>query len=273
MKEKHCADLLVGYAIDVLDGTDRTAAERHVLNCPQCRAECVQIQEMLHLCLGQDVPLARPSPLVRTQFLAQLALEMSPTQAESVPGQPARPQAPLITLHEPPVTGTAATKRVPAFAANQRYRWALGGATVPAVLALVLGMLFMHSQNQLDDTRQHLMAEALSLPHVTMPMSVSGVAASHGMHGEVIMPASGMSGMVIVSGITSVPAGKSFTCWVRRQGRWSESGVLRPNPSGIAMMTFGKDVDLHRADDVAVTMERTPHPQTPSGPMLLSSTL
>jgi hypothetical protein len=129
----------------------------------------------------------------------------------------------------------------------------------------------MHSQGQLNDTRDHLLSEALASPHVAMPMS--GIAVSHGMHGEVIMPKHGMSGMVIVSGITRVPAGMRYTCWVREHGRWTASGVLQPSSSGIAMITFDKNLDLHQADDVAVTMERTPNPHTPSAPMLLSSAL
>jgi hypothetical protein len=270
MEKKHCADLLAGYALGALDDEERATAERHIMNCPACRAEYTEIRETLHLCLGHTVPLAKPSPLRRTQFLAQLALEMNPMQAGSVPGRPVQPRTPLLTL-QPPLASASRAGGAQALAARQRYRLVLGGATVPALLAIVLGMLFMQSQSQLNDTRDHILAEAFAVPHIAMPMS--GVATSHGMRGEVIMPKSGMSGMVIISGMTDVPAGMRFTCWVREHGRWIASGVLKPNSSGIAMMAFGKNMDLHQADNVAVTMERTPHPVAPAGPMLLSSTL
>lgn len=271
MDEKHCADLLAGYALDALDGEDRLAAERHITNCPQCWAECAKLRETLHLCLGHTVVQLQPSPLVRTQFLAHLALELGPAQAQSIPGRPSDHHAPLITIPQSPPASADASRESRAIAANQRYRWALGGATVPAVVAIVLGVLFMHSQGQLSDTRDHLLSEALTSPHVAMPLS--GSAVSHGMHGEVIMPEHGMSGMLIVSGISSVPAGMRYTCWVRQHGHWTESGVLRPTSSGIAMITFDKNMNLHQADGVAVTMERAPHPPAPSGPMLLSATL
>jgi hypothetical protein len=271
MDEKHCSDLLAGFALDALDGEERVTAERHVMNCPECQIVCQELQEALHWCFGHSVPPARPSPLVRTQFLAQLALEMGPAHADTVPGLPATPQAPLITLEQSIVRRPDASAGVMALAGRQRYWWLLGGAALPAALALVLGMLFMHSQNQLNDARDRTLADALTIPHVTMPMR--GVAVKHGMRGEVIMPRSGNSGLVIVSGINKVPAGMRFTCWIREQGRWTASGTLQPDASGIAMLVFGPRMNLHQADDVAVTMERAPQPAQPSGPMLLSSSL
>jgi anti-sigma-K factor RskA len=271
MDEKHCSDLLAGFALGALEGEDRSTAERHIMNCPECQIECQELQEVLHWCFGHAVPPAKPSPLVRVQFLAQLALEMGPAQADTVPGRPAPPRPPMITLEQTTVRRPDPTAGSLALVERQRYWWLLGGAALPAALALVFGMLFMHSQNQLNDTRDRTIADALTIPHVTMPMS--GIAVSHGMRGEVIMPQSGNSGLVIVSGINKVPTGMRFTCWIREQGRWTASGTLQPDASGIAMLVFGPKMNLHQADDVAVTMERAPRPSQPSGPMLLSSTL
>ncbi|HWE61947.1 MAG TPA: anti-sigma factor [Chloroflexota bacterium] len=268
MDEKHCVDLLAGYAIDALDGDDRLTAELHILKCPECRAECAELRETLHYYLGHALPPVKPGPLVRTQFLAHIALEMNPTQPEPARGWPVPPF----------LAGDQTTKSRKAFmsgklriAVPQPYRWLLGGAALPAVLAIVLGMLFMHTQGQLDDTRSHLLSDLLVVPHVTMPMS--GVAVSYGMRGEVIMPRHGSSGLLVVSGMTTVPSGMSYTCWIREQGHWLASGTLRPTASGIVMMAFDRNMDLHAAEDVAVTMEHSQRPAAPSGPMLLSSSL
>lgn len=268
MNEKHCHDLLAGHALDALDGDDRVAAERHLANCDRCKAECEELRETLHACLGHAVVTTYPSPLVRTQFLARVALEIGPLAAAEMPAQPARPRPPLITQTQAPIPAPRQT--VP-MAPRQHYRWLLGGAAVPAIVAIVLGMLFMNTQSQLSDERSHLLASAFGVPHVAMPLK--GIAVTHGMQGEVIMPTRGTSGLMLVSGMRAAPSGMTYQCWLYQQDHWINTGVLHPDGSGIAMMVFNRDTDLHKANRVAVTMEQAGRPTAPSKPMLLSTSL
>jgi hypothetical protein len=151
-------------------------------------------------------------------------------------------------------------------------RWVFGAVAAPAFVVVALVALLLNMQSQLNDDRNHLLSKAFAAPHVAMVLS--GPAAKHGMSGEVIMPQTGSAGLVIVSGMHSLPAHMSLTCWLHMNGHWMPGGTLQANASGIGMVVLDKNMDLHKADDVAITMEHTGQAASaPSTPMLLSTTL
>jgi anti-sigma-K factor RskA len=247
--------LLPGYALGALEAEEQGEAQAHVEDCPECREQVEQIAEVLHTTLGQSVPPASPSPLVRTQFLARLALEMSPVQAQGLPARPATAVPPLL-IQTPSGSGAAALGRPPI------PRWLLGASALPAVAAVVLGIAVFNMKGQLDDQRNHALYTAFVTPHQTMPLQ--GPAVGHGMTGEVIVPRSGNSGLVIVSGIPKDTGGMTFTCWLHRDGHWTASGNLQPDKSGIAMVVLDHDMNLHNADRLAISMEHSG--QSPAAP-------
>lgn len=262
---KRCDDmreeLLPGLALGVLDREEQGEAATHVDDCPDCRKETEQMAEALHTTLGQSVPPASPSPLVRTQFLARLALEMGPDLGHAVPARPSPPTPALL------IQGRSHGAAMPLRQAPLP-RWLMGVAAVPAAVALALGIAVVNMKGQLDDQRNHALYTAfVDTPHVAMPLQ--GQAVAYGMKGEVIMPTRGTSGLVIVSGVPADTTGKTFTCWLHSGGRWTASGDLRPDASGIAMVVLNRNLNLHSADRVAISMERTgPSPAAPSQPML-----
>jgi hypothetical protein len=66
----------------------------------------------------------------------------------------------------------------------------------------------------------------------------------------------------------------ALTCWLHMNGHWLQGGALQANASGIGMVVLDKNMDLHKADHVAISMEHTGQsPTAPSSPMLLSTTL
>jgi hypothetical protein len=256
-------ELLPGYALKALDPQEQGEAEAHVQDCPDCKSEAEQVAEALHLTLGQGVPPAAPSPLLRTQFLARLALEMTPAEAQSVPGRPAAVTPPLML--QAPSAGAASVAVPPR---SIMARWMIGGAALPAAVALVLGIGLFNMKGQLDQQRSHALYTAfVDTPHVAMPLQ--GPALSHGMTGEVIMPTQGTSGLVIVSGMPKDTGGRIFTCWLHRDGHWAPSGDMQPDASGIAMVVLDRNMDLHNVDHLAITMDRAGKlPTAPTQPML-----
>jgi anti-sigma-K factor RskA len=256
---KRCEELrdqlLPGYALGALEAEEQGEAQAHVDDCPECREEVEQIAEALHTTLGQSVPPVSPSPLVRTQFLARLALEMSPDQARGV-GTPHAATVPPLMIQAPRSGGAAVSYRPPF------PRWLLGASALPAVAAVVLGIALFNMNRQLDDQRNHALYTAFVTPHQTMPLQ--GPALGHGMTGEVIVPTNGTSGLVIVSGIPRDTNGMTFTCWLHRDGHWAASGKLQPDSSGIAMVVLDRDMNLHHADRLAISMEHAG--QLPAAP-------
>lgn len=278
MNEKHCYDLLGGEALDALDAEERAHVLSHFAQCPKCCDECGELRHALHLCFGATLPQRAPSPLARTQFLARLAVELHPLDTATMPARPMLPLPPMITLTQQPPTPGGGAPAVPSHLAPSahRYAWMLGGAAVPAMLVLVLGVLFMQTRSQLDSSRsQQAAAFPLAGAHRVTPLS--GLATRQGVAGEVIVPASGSKGMVLVTGLRPPPAGMSYRCWVRYADRWVDSGRLAPDSSGIAMIVVdhlaGGPASGPASRGVAVSMEHSPRPQAPTAPMLLSTTL
>ncbi len=61
-----------GYAVDALDELERVRADRHLADCPSCRAEVLELRELTAVLAG-GVPPMQPSPAIRTNLLAQVA--------------------------------------------------------------------------------------------------------------------------------------------------------------------------------------------------------
>jgi anti-sigma-K factor RskA len=264
--EKIRTYLLPGYVLNALDPVEQAEAEAHLAACADCRQEVKQMSETVHMVFGQTVTLTAPSSLVRTQFLARLALEMPATQAATIPAPPAVPLPPPRQSQQfsPGTPPPGVRPFIP--------RWIFGAIAAPALAVVALVALLLSMQNQLTDERNHLLSQAFAAPHVAMVLS--GPASKHGMSGEVIMPKTGSAGLVIVSGMHSLPAHMALTCWLHMNGHWLQGGALQANASGIGMVVLDKNMDLHKADHVAISMEHTGQsPTAPSSPMLLSTTL
>jgi len=273
MLNHNCTDyrenLLPGYSLGALTSKEQQQTEQHVTECVDCHQEVIALTDAVHGILGQAPPQVQPSPLLRTQFLAHLALEMGPDAAQTVPGRPlAAPQPPLLEIHEPPAHRTS-----PILLQPRAARWIATAAALPTVLALVFGVLAFNMRHQMDDEHSRLLALAFEAPHMAMPLQ--GPASAQGVKGELFKPTTGgNTGLLIVSGLHAPPAGMDYMCWVHRGDTWSAPGKLVMDTSGIAMMVFDHNVNLTNVDLVTVTMERGNQSMgKPSGLALLSTRL
>lgn len=307
MSEHHCVELLGGYALGSLEEADHERVVSHVRICAWCRAEAEQIADCLHGALGYHVPPAVPGSHVRDRLLARLAEEAAALEAMAVPsdaaiaavatpnevtspthdqGSPlfAEPIAPPRADHAerldsdrippwphvpPPIPLKGSDSPTPR---TVRARWLASISLLAAVLVLGLGVGLVNMHRQLDNQRAHLLGDAFTGAHAAM--ALAGPAVKHGMSGEVIMRPGESTGLVIVAGVPKSSGKMTYTCWLHQSGHWMPGGSLRPDASGIAMVVLDKSMNVHKADEVAITMEpanRTPI--VPSTPMLLSAAL
>jgi anti-sigma-K factor RskA len=70
MTEHEWLALAAPYALDALDGEERTAFEAHLAQCAQCRAEVASFREVAAR-LAMTAPVAEPSPALRDRVLAE----------------------------------------------------------------------------------------------------------------------------------------------------------------------------------------------------------
>jgi hypothetical protein len=148
-----------------------------------------------------------------------------------------------------------------------RPRWLVSVSLIAAALVLGLGVSLFNMNRQLDDQRSHLLSDAFTGTHAAMPLT--GPALKHGMTGEVIMRPGESTGLVIVAGIPKSTGKMIYTCWLHQSGHWMSGGNLRPDASGIAMVVLNKSMNVHQADQVAITLEQAnTSPTIPSAPVL-----
>jgi hypothetical protein len=297
MIEHHCGDLLGGYVLETLDEAEVERVTAHLRICVWCREEAGIMADCVHGAMVYSVPPAKPGAHVRESLLTRLAEERTALGAMALPTDEAiDPDAaeadpdPAKSTHKNaagaaahtvetagnhavpialPVGGRTTEARAPRLL---RPRWLVSVSLVAAALVLGLGFSLLNMRQQLDDQRSHLLSDAFTGTHAAMPLT--GPAVKHGMTGEVIMRPGETTGLVIVAGIPKSTGKMIYTCWLHQSGRWMSGGNLRPDASGIAMVVLDKSMNVHQADQVAITLEQVNDvPAAPSTPMLLSVAL
>jgi hypothetical protein len=298
MIEHHCGDLLGGYVLETLDEAEIERVTAHLRICVWCREEAGIMADCVHGAMVYSVPPVKPGAHLRESLLTRLAEERTalgamalPTdetidpdaaKADPDPTKSAHKNAAGATPHTMETTGnhavpialpvggragmsaSAAEARAPRL---MRPRWLVSVSLVAAALVLGLGVSLFNMNRQLDDQRSHLLSDAFTGTHAAMPLT--GPAVKQGMTGEVIMRPGETTGLVIVAGIPKSTGKLIYTCWLHQSGHWMSGGDLRPDASGIAMVVLDKSMNVHQADQVAITLEQAnASPTIPSAPVL-----
>jgi anti-sigma-K factor RskA len=244
---------LVGaYVMDALPAAERSAFERHLLRCAQCRDDSSALREATaRLATATALP---PRPELREQTLRAAAL--------------IRQQPPA--LDEQPDRGRAARLTSRSAAVVHRRPWlAMASAAVVAVLAatsIALGLHLSSMQDRLSATQQRdtVIAAILTAHDATMLSAhvqtggTATVVMSHHMH-ELVFTA---------SGLTSPPPSKAYELWLIGPAGATPAGMLPQGHDGMSGPMVVRR--LAPGDQLGLTMESaggSPHPT--SAPIVL----
>lgn len=192
------------YALDALDEVERAAFERHLSECPACEQEVRELRETAAR-LGETNAVTPPQGL-RTRVLERVsATRQRPPHVAGAPGRMARSR-----------------------------RWAVrGGAVVGAaavVAAVVFGVQWSHTQDQLHHAEQHMagIRAVLGASDATM----SHGSGSHGGSAMAVASASKDKTVVMVSGLPDVPADRGYQLWLLGSYGARSAGMLRHGTDG-----------------------------------------
>jgi len=193
------------YALDALTEPDRVRFERHLAGCEACRQEASSLREAAGRLAA--VSAAPPPPRVREQVL----------------GEAAR------TRQQPPLTADVA---VGSGAGRRGVRWraprmavAIAGGCI--LVALVLGGLFIHTQQRLSLEQAHnrAIAAILNAPDATI-MSARAVT---GGSATVVMSHRDHALVLTTAMLPALPAGQRYQVWLMGPRRIRAVGML-PEP-------------------------------------------
>jgi anti-sigma-K factor RskA len=230
------------YAIDALGASDRARFERHLSGCPACAQEARGLQEAT----------ARLSDTLATQ--------------------------PPEGMHERVMAAAARTRQNPPAARPARAgsagwpgrRWGIALACGVLAVAVVVGGLAFHMQQQLnqDQSRSRAIAAVLNAPDAAM-MTVA--ASSTQGSGTIVMSHQAHALVFTAARLPSLPSSERYELWLMGSSGPRAAGML---PAPRAGMTPPVIVSgLRSGDEFAVSAEPASGSRHPSSPMIMKVTL
>jgi anti-sigma-K factor RskA len=227
-------ELAAPYALDALDADERERFERHLAECERCSAQLADLQEAV-AALAFAVEGPEPSPSLRGRILESARAEDG---AKVVP--------------------------------FPRKRWALPAvatiAAVAACAAVGLGIWASSLSNSLDRERSANARNAQAIDLVGEGAQVKALAQGKG--GLLVAPGGGRAALV-VCGLSSAPAGKTYEAWVIEGKTPRPAGLFRGGSGCAPPVLLEREVPTGAI--VAVTLEREGGAQAPTSPILVRS--
>ena len=233
MERNDVHQLTAAYALDALDPHEAADFETHLGECPECREELASLRETAAL-LAYAVEPAAPAPELRGRIL-----------------DAARAERPNVVPLRP--------------------RWALPAAVTAAAaaacVALGLGIWATSLSGELEREREARADEnqALSVafdPDATeFPM--------RGGEGTLVVADDGEA-VLVVAGLERSPQGQVYAAWVSEDGETMlPAGTFEGGAQSVVRLTR----PVPSGGIVAVTLERDPAPEVPSGsPLMVAET-
>src|SRR5580692_8652604 len=238
------------YALNALGDDDRARFERHLSGCPSCAQEARGLQE------------------ATSRLADTLAIQPPDGMRERVMAAAAR------TRQNPPVTepaGAAWPARVglPGRAAWRGRRWGILIAGGTLAIALALGGLAFHTEQQLNQMRDRsrAIAAVLNEPDAAM-MTVT--AATQGS-ATIVMSHQARALVFTAAQLPALPSSQRYELWLMGRDGPRAAGML-PQPR--AGMTAPVIVSgLRPGDEFAVSAEPAGGTSHPTAPMILHADL
>jgi anti-sigma-K factor RskA len=231
MTPVHPEDDLALYALDALDGEERTAVEAHLASCPSCVALVEQHRTTLAALTADEAP----PPAVWQRIAADIGATGVPTPL------PVVPSAPAATAPPPPVPGAGPVppggddEQPPAPIhlrprSRGTTRWALIGAVAAAALVVggVVGLSLGGTEDEPDDLAE-LAAAALDDPDA----SVATLATESGQPAARVV-VEGTTGYVLVDDLPALPEGEEYQLWKLGGDVPVSLGVIGDGSTGVA---------------------------------------
>ena len=209
------------YAVDALDDLERAAFERHLAECPECRAEVDSLREAASL-LAETTALEPPAAL-RDRVLADIATT-----------RPLPPEVPA------PVSLDA--RRRP------RRRVNLLVAAAAAVVAVGAGTVFWQLPWQDSSQTQSPVAAVLSADDaLSTSLDFKGGAKATLVHSDSVGKA-----VLVTEKMPPPPAGKVYQLWLDQPGKGMVSAGLMPIREDQRVLLAG---DAATATGAGITVE------------------
>jgi anti-sigma-K factor RskA len=233
MERAEIHELSAAFALDALDPAERDGYEEHLARCAECREAVAAFQDVA-ADLAYEVDAPPPPPALRDRILAEAR-----TDGSNVIAFPRRRW--LV-----PVTGAA--------------------AVAAGIAALALSFWAADLSQQLDDERAslHLSDEAVAMladPDARrIPLD--------GAEGMLVVDEESGEGWLVLRGLESAPAAKTYEAWVIEDGEAVPAGLFA---GGGVSTVVSLAAPVSEGAVVAVTLEAAGGVEQPTQDPLFAS--
>ena len=210
------------YALDALEELERRQFESHLALCADCAREVDELRATATR-LALAVAVQPPDRLWR-----RVSDRVAVTRQEAPPAPPASADPPASTGGRRARTGWPV-------------RLTAAVASVAAAAAVVLGVVTVHTENQLDAARTQLAQAQAQYGPVSQLIAAPDARADSeaGLHGGTVFALASHSldrALLVVSDMPAPPAGHTYQAWLiggnrpRSVGLVDSGGTARPAP-------------------------------------------
>lgn len=256
MTHEEAQELLGAYALNAVDGEERTLLERHVEECVRCVSELDALREVAGAMGNVGEPASQ-----------ELWQRISAHLYDDVDDARVPPIRALDSPHAAP-SPFAPRRHSP----SRRARW--GVAALAAAAALLVGVLsvnLVRADNHVSQltsalslASHNIVDAALETPgHVNVTLND---AHSVGVAKFVMV---GGHGYLVSSQMSTLPAGKTYQLWGIIGGTPISIGLMGPSPTTVSFSVEGSK----RPTQLAVTIEPAGGSVTPTTPIVASGTV
>ena len=247
----HWQELMAGYVLGNLTPEEAEELQLLLAAHPELGEEMHSLQDVL-AAMPYALPEVQPAAAVRSRILADAQNQTAQHQAQ----------------HQP----------VPIRQRDRRQSMILWSGSVAAVLAVAMGLDNLNLRQQLSTTQAKISSQKdlivmLQAPQTKL-VTLKGMDQLSKAAGNVVITPGEAGAIVVLQDLPSLPAGQTYNLWAVANGQKVSAGNFIANPQGRVFVKVPlTSATSDRVTNLVVTIEASPTPLSPQGPMVMTSSL
>ncbi|MBM0741668.1 anti-sigma factor [Phormidium sp. CLA17] len=242
---EHWQELMAGYVLGNLTPEEAEELQQLLATHPELGEEMHSLQEVL-AAMPYALPEVQPAPAVRSRILT--TAQNQAAQNQTVPIRRHRPMALL---------------------------W---GGSIAAVIAVMVGVDNLNLRQQLSATQARIASQKDLIAMLQAPqtklVTLKGMDKLSKAAGNVVITPGEAGAIVVLQDLQTLPPGQAYNLWAVTNGQKVSAGNFIANSQGRVFVKVPlTSATSDRVTNLIVTIETSPTPLSPRGPMVMTSSL
>ncbi len=242
----HWQELMAGYVLGNLTPEEAEELQQLLSAHPELGEEMGTLQEVL-AAMPYALPEVQPAASVRSRILTAAHHQLDPI-------------VPTRRRDRP------------------RSRALLWGGGIAAILAVAIGFDNLNLRQQLATTQAKIASQTDLIAMLQAPqtklVTLKGMDQLSKAAGNVVITPGEAGAIVVLQDLPTLPPGQTYNLWAVASGQKVAAGNFTANPQGRVFVKVPlASATSDRVTHLVVTIEASPTPLSPQGPMVMTSNL